>query len=185
MATKLNFGVFMNDHDMVLCNNVAEIFPLEYGFEVPENFEPYQYLLTNFSENDVEYYQKNYGLKFAYCEELDLYVFLNDICFGMSFEDVVLKPLPTIPTMEDLDYFQDLLLEVSGGLIGFRTGCMQFYNKESAILDEPTLLEFAEAFVKELHKIGFKATILKDKHNSNRLDTYCCCVWEGLNSRGA
>lgn len=174
MAKELNFGQFMKDHDMVLCNNIGEQFSLEYEFEVPENFEPYQYFLTNFSENDIEYYKETYGLKFAHCEELDLYVFLNDICFGMSFNDVVIKPLPT---MEILDYFQDLLLEVSEGLIGFRTGCMQFYNKESAILDEPTLLEFAEAFVKELHKIGFKATILKDKDNSNRLDTYCAVVF--------
>lgn len=111
MAKELNLAKFMNDHDMVLCNNVAS-FPLEYEFEVPENFEPYQHFLTNFSENDVEYFSENYGLKFAYCEDLDLYVFLNDICFGMSFNEVVLKPLPT---MEDLDYFKNLLLEVSSG----------------------------------------------------------------------
>ena len=71
MVKKLNFGKFMKDHDMVLCNNVAS-FPLEYEFEVPENFEPYQYFLTNFSENDIEYYKETYGWKFAYCEELDL-----------------------------------------------------------------------------------------------------------------
>ena len=164
----------MKDHDMVLCNNIGELFPLEYEFEIPEKFEPYQYFLTNFSRNNVEYFSSRYGLKFAYCEELDLYVFLNDVCFGMSFEDVVIKPLPT---MEDLDYFQDLLLEVSGGIVGLTTGCMQFYGEESAILDEPTLLEFAEAFVKELHKIGFEATILKDKRNSNRVDTYCAVVF--------
>lgn len=174
MAKELNFGVFMKDHDMVLCNNVVELFHLEYEFEVPENFEPYQHFLTNFSENDVEYFSSRYGLKFAYCEELDLYVFLNDVCFGMSFEDIVLKPLPT---MEDLDYFQDLLLEVSGGIVGFTTGCMQFYGEESAILDEPILLEFAEKFVEELHKINFEATILKDKGYSNRVDTCCAVVF--------
>lgn len=177
MAKELNYGQFMKDHDMVLCNNVTS-FPLEYEFEVPKNFEPYQYFLTNFSENDVEYFKENYGLKFAYCEELDLYVFLNDICFGMSFDDVVLKPLKQTPTMEDLDYFRDLLLEVSRGMIGLTTGCIEHYNLDySAIMDEPTLLEFAEEFVKELHKLGFEATILKDKHYSNRVDTYCAVVF--------
>ncbi len=178
MATKLNFGKFMKDHDMVLCNNIGELFPLEYEFEVPENFEPYQYFLTNFSENDIEYYKETYGLKFAYCEELDLYVFLNDICFGMSFDDVALKPLKQTPTMEDLDYFRDLLLEVTGGMVGLTTGCIEYYELDkSAIMDEPILLEFAEKFVEELHKIGFEATILKDKHSSNRLGAYYAVVF--------
>ena len=177
MATKLNFGKFMKDHDMVLCNNIGELFPLEYEFEVPENFEPYQYFLTNFSENDIEYYKETYGLKFAYCEKLDLYVFLNDICFGMSFEDVVLKPIPRTQTMEDLDYFRDLLLEVSRGMIGLTTGCIEAYDDFSAILDEPVLIEFAEEFAEELDKLGFKATVLKDKDNSNRVDTYCAVVF--------
>ena len=177
MAKELNFGVFMKDHDMVLCNNIGEQFSLEYEFEVPKNFEPYQIFLTNFSENDTEYYKETYGLKFAYCEELDLYVFLNDICFGMSFEDVVLKPLKKTPTMEDLDYFRDLLLEVSRGMVGFTTGCIEAYDDFSAILDEPILIEFAEEFAEELDKLGFKATVLKDKDNSNRLDTYCAVVF--------
>lgn len=174
MAKELNFRQFMKDHDMVLCNNIGELFPLEYEFEIPEKFEPYQYFLTNFSRNDVEYFSSRYGLKFAYCEELDLYVFLNDVCFGMSFEDVVIKPLPT---MEDLDYFQDLLLEISKGLVGFQAGCIEAYDDFSAILDEPVLIEFAEEFAEELDKLGFKATVLKDKDNSNRLDTYCAVVF--------
>lgn len=173
MVKKLNFGKFMKDHDMVLCNNVAS-FPLEYEFEVPENFEPYQYFLTNFSENDIEYYKETYGLKFAYCEELDLYVFLNDICFGMSFNDVVIKPLPT---MEDLDYFQDLLLEVSGGIVGLKAGCIQAYDDVSAILDEPILIEFAEKFVRKLEEAGLKVTALKDTDKSDRVDTYCAVVF--------
>lgn len=174
MATKLNFGKFMKDHDMVLCNNIGELFPLEYEFEVPENFEPYQYFLTNFSENDIKYYKETYGLKFAYCEELDLYVFLNDICFGMSFWDVILKPLPT---MEDLDYFKNLLLEVSGGIVGFQAGCIQHFDDDSAILDEPTHIDFAEEFVKELDKAGFKAAILKDQTHSKKGETYCAVVF--------
>lgn len=173
MAKELNLAKFMKDHNMVLCNNVAS-FPLEYEFEVPENFEPYQYFLTNFSENDVEYFSENYGLKFVYCEDLDLYVFLNDICFGMSFNEVVLKPLPT---MEDLDYFKNLLLEVSVGLVGFQVGCIQAYDDFSAILDEPVLIEFAEEFVKKLEEAGFKTAILKDKDSSNRVDTYCAVVF--------
>lgn len=131
-------------------------------------------VLTNFSENDIEYYKETYGLKFAYCEELDLYVFLNDVCFGMSFWDLVLKPLPT---MEDLEYFKNLLLEVSGGLVGFQAGCIQHFDDNSAILDEPTLLEFAEKFVKKLEEAGFKATILKDQTHSKKGETYCAVVF--------
>lgn len=99
---ELNFGHFMRDRGMVLCNNTDALFGggADYEFESrPEHFsdimeldrEVYQYFITSLDYSDVAYYNKHYGLRFIYSESLDLWVFLNDICFGMSFDDVNLK----------------------------------------------------------------------------------------------
>lgn len=99
---ELNFGQFMRGRDMVLCNKTEVLFGdgADYEFESrPEYFsdimeldsEVYQYFITSLDCSDVGYYNKHYGLRFIYSESLDLWVFLNDICFGMSFDDVNLK----------------------------------------------------------------------------------------------
>lgn len=41
-----------------------------------EYLEIYQYFLTDVYPADVEYYVKKYGLIFAYCDDLDIYVLL-------------------------------------------------------------------------------------------------------------
>lgn len=112
---KMNFGKFMQDHDFVLCNKVVDFMQsgdCDYDyFYRPERFAEsrgalggdgeiiedylnetiYQWFLTNFTDHDVEYYHKHYGLRFVFVEKLGLWVFANDICFGMSFGDVDLE----------------------------------------------------------------------------------------------
>lgn len=44
------------------------------------------------TEDDVKYYSVNYKLRFVYSGLLDLWIFVNNICCGMAYEDVILEP---------------------------------------------------------------------------------------------
>lgn len=97
---------FLESGDFILCNNVENIISgkdladCEWdndwsycNIADDECFYPYQWWLTSFSEDDVAYINRCYGLKFIYCECLDNWVFVNDLCFGMSFDDYVIKKI--------------------------------------------------------------------------------------------
>lgn len=96
---------FLASRDFVLCNNVADIISGKHTSDDWENdwtycniaddeyFEPYQWWLTTFDEDDVRELNFDYGLRFIYCECLDNWVFINDFCFGMSFSDFVIKKI--------------------------------------------------------------------------------------------
>lgn len=60
--------------------------------KVFDNFcfnEVCQYYLTDVSQDDVNFLTDKYGLEFAYCYELNLWVLLVD--FEVSWDDVVVK----------------------------------------------------------------------------------------------
>lgn len=97
---------FLDSRDFVLCNKVQYIINGVYLADCEwdndwsycnvadeEYFEPYQWWLTTFNEDDVAKLNRDYGLKFIYCEALDNWVFINDFCFGMSFSDFVIKKI--------------------------------------------------------------------------------------------
>lgn len=102
---QFTLGEFLRSRDFVLCNNVEHIISGKYTSDDFENdwtycniaddehFEPYQWWLTTFDEDDVRELNFGYGLKFIYCECLDNWVFINDFCFGMSFDDFVIKKI--------------------------------------------------------------------------------------------
>lgn len=96
---------FLASRDFVLCNNVADILYGKVTKDFYDNdwnycytsslvpFEPYQWWLTTFDEDDVHTLHRDYGLNFVYCDLLDNWVFINDLCFGMSFNDFVIKKI--------------------------------------------------------------------------------------------
>ncbi len=95
---------FLRSSDFILCNKAMDIISGKIlsdcewdndwsycNIADDEYFEPYQYWLTTFNEDDVADLHHLYGLKFIYCEALDNWVFINDFCFGMSFDDFMIQ----------------------------------------------------------------------------------------------
>lgn len=93
---------FLNRADFVRSNKVWDLINREeydhdnWKYCKPrddEHWEPYNYWITSMDSVDVEYYHDTYKLNFIYCDTLDVWVWANDLCCGMSFEDVTLKPV--------------------------------------------------------------------------------------------
>lgn len=102
MANTITLADFFSRHDFVRCNNLWDIIrneehnpeSWEYcNISDDEFFEPYNYWVTSMSRGDCRYYNNTYGLKFIYCDTLDIWVFVNDICCGTAYEDCKLKPI--------------------------------------------------------------------------------------------
>lgn len=97
MEKQMTLQDFFNKADFVLCNKVSDILSQEeltdgcLDFYCGDGTHPYNYWITSLSESDCEYYHKTYGLSFIYSSTLDVYIFINDLCCGMSYSDYVLK----------------------------------------------------------------------------------------------
>lgn len=70
---------------LVLCNNIPEIDESVYenfvGNYLDENenyVEIFQWFITNYSEDDVDWLVKNFDLIFTYSEKLDCYILCVD-----------------------------------------------------------------------------------------------------------
>lgn len=76
------------NNSLVLCNNIAEIdesifenarFDM-YDEESDSYMDIFQYFITDCSESEVEFLEKNFGLLFTYSEKLDCFVLCVDHC---------------------------------------------------------------------------------------------------------
>ena len=74
---------------LILCNNIEQVdeellygetIGLECDEETEEYPEIYQYYLTSWRKDEVEWLNKHFGLMFAYSEVLGLWVLLVDHC---------------------------------------------------------------------------------------------------------
>lgn len=88
MATNLNLrtnyktAVNWLNGSLILCNDIANVdesvfknFRFEYyNEETDEYTEIYQYFLTSYSLDDVQFLEEHFDLLFSYSEKLDLYV---------------------------------------------------------------------------------------------------------------
>lgn len=92
--TTYNIAAHWIGGGLVLCNNISEIdpsiwencrFPLED--EEGNQVEIYQYFLTSWTESDVEYLEKTFGLLFTYSEKLDCFILCVDH-WGTMWEGV-------------------------------------------------------------------------------------------------
>lgn len=71
---------------LILCNDIANLDPsiLEnsrfetYDEETDTHTEIYQYFLTSYSADDVEFLEQHFDLLFTYSDALDLYVLCVD-----------------------------------------------------------------------------------------------------------
>lgn len=84
---------------LILCNNIervdeellyGETLGLEYDEETEEYPEIYQYYLTSWRKDEVEWLNKHFGLMFAYSDSLDLWVLLVHHC-GTAWSCVKIK----------------------------------------------------------------------------------------------
>jgi len=83
--TTYNIATHWLDGGLVLCNDIAKIDESIYynerfnsGDEEENQVEIYQYFLTSYSESDVEYLEKTFGLLFTYSDKLDCFVLCVD-----------------------------------------------------------------------------------------------------------
>ena len=72
-------------NNLIMCNNITEIDSSVYDYfrfnledEEGNYIEIYQYFITDCSEDDVEYLEKSFNLKFTYSELLDKYILCVD-----------------------------------------------------------------------------------------------------------
>lgn len=76
------------NNSFILCNNIAEIdesifenMHFDYYDEESDSYiDIYQYFITDCSEGDVEFLEKNFDLKFTYSEKLDCFILCVDHC---------------------------------------------------------------------------------------------------------
>lgn len=101
MTTNLNLSTTYKtaanwlNGSLILCNDIANVdnSVIEnfrfcyYNEETDEYMEIYQYYLTNYSLDDVEFLEEHFGLLFSYSETLDLYILCVDH-FGTSWDYV-------------------------------------------------------------------------------------------------
>lgn len=72
------------DGGLILCNDIGKIDESiwdnmrKYYDENDEPIEIYQYFLTSWSESDVEWLEKTFGLIFTYSDKLDCFVLCVD-----------------------------------------------------------------------------------------------------------
>lgn len=84
---KTNYRVAVEwlDGNLILCNQITEVDPSVWDnmrfsiFEEDEDgyenqIEIYQYFLTSYSDDDVEYLEEHFDLKFTYSDLLGLWV---------------------------------------------------------------------------------------------------------------
>jgi len=84
--TTYNIATHWLDGGLVLCNNIWELDPSvwdnmrfeTYDSETETETEIYQYFLTSYSESDVEFLEKTFGLLFTYSDKLDCFVLCVD-----------------------------------------------------------------------------------------------------------
>lgn len=101
MANTITLKDFFSRHDFVRCDAWEIIRNEEFDFDswrlCPQSEldldRAYNFWVTSMSSMDCEYYHKTYGLKFIHCDTLGVYVFVNDLCCGMAYEDCKLKPI--------------------------------------------------------------------------------------------
>lgn len=83
------------DMNLILCNNIPEIDESIYSnmrfdywdVEGEYTIDIYQWFLTDLTESQVEWMEKNFDLKFTYSELLDCFVLCVDHC-GTSWSGV-------------------------------------------------------------------------------------------------
>ena len=83
--TTFNIATHWIDGGLVLCNNIAEIDESIWGNErfstedeEGNQVEIFQYFLTSWSESDVEWLEKTFGLLFTYSDKLNCFVLCVD-----------------------------------------------------------------------------------------------------------
>ena len=83
--TTYSIAVNWLNNDFVLCNNITEvdssIFDNMRFDDLNEYGDPidiYQYYITDASQDDVEYLEKNFNLKFTYSDLLDSFILCVD-----------------------------------------------------------------------------------------------------------
>ena len=99
---------------LILCNDIADVdasifdnirFPL---YDEEDNYiDIYSYFLTSYSNEDVNWLEKTFGLKFTYSEKLDLYVLCVDH-FGTAWDSVLCE----VYSKQWAEHNADLLVEV-------------------------------------------------------------------------
>lgn len=86
LYTTYNIAAHWIEGGLVLCNNIAEVdesvfdnMRFDYYDEENDSYtEIFQWYLTNFSENEVEYLEETFGLLFTYSDKLDCFVLCVD-----------------------------------------------------------------------------------------------------------
>lgn len=95
LSTTYKTAVNWLNGSLILCNDITNV-----DYHVIENFrfstynedsnkytEIYQYYLTNYTLEDVEFLEEHFGLLFSYSPALDLYILCVDH-FGTSWDYV-------------------------------------------------------------------------------------------------
>lgn len=85
---------------LVLCNNIVDVddsiwehFTKDIYDEENESYtEIFQWFITNYSEDDVQWLTKNFDLLFTYSEKLDCYILAVDH-YGTSWDYVACEVL--------------------------------------------------------------------------------------------
>lgn len=93
--TTYDIAVHWLDGRLILCNNICEVDPsvLEnarfslYDEETETEEETFQWYLTAFSENEVEWLENQFDLKFSYSDILDCFILCVDH-WGTSWDYV-------------------------------------------------------------------------------------------------
>lgn len=96
--TNFYVAVHFLGNSLILLNNIVKIDDTLFEnlcSELDDEQEIFQYFVTDFSEDDVEFAEEHFGLKFAYSELLDKYILLVTH-FGTSWDYVYWETdLPT------------------------------------------------------------------------------------------
>lgn len=85
-------------NNLILCNDVAKLFDLDYRFDLYDEktnsyVEIWQFFLTDCNDRDVLFLEKSFSdMNFAYCNELGLYV-LCVTHWGTSWDYVAVDVL--------------------------------------------------------------------------------------------
>lgn len=101
MTTKLNLSTTYNtavnwlNGSLILCNEITSVDNsvienfrfCDYDEETDEYTEIYQYYLTNYSLDDVEFLEEHFNLLFSYSDKLDLFVLCVEH-YGTSWDYV-------------------------------------------------------------------------------------------------
>jgi hypothetical protein len=92
-GTNYRVAVEWLNNSLILCNNITVIDSTVYNnlrFSIDdegEYLEVYQWFLTDCTDDDVDYLEEHFGLKFTYSELLETYVLCVDH-YGTSWDYV-------------------------------------------------------------------------------------------------